>query len=354
MRHQLLSTATAALFVSGALGAQVPRGVSPQDAKLYTPSAKDTFTCLTNPTVAIPLSAVNDDYCDCPDGSDEPGTSACGHIEHGKRGIKGFWCGNKPGHIPAWLPLNRVNDGICDWEICCDGSDEWAQVGGVKCENRCKEIGEKVSKLLKEKRKIRREGGRKRKELIEKSKEIRKELEASSKKLEVEIEGLEKQVAALNEELKEVEARERAKAVKAGGSGAGKGVNAVKDAAQQRIEELRNWVEKLREEEKEVRDKLVEAEMMLKGLKDTYNPNFNDEGVKGTIRKWDDYVASGKNVGEGKRSDAEERDLEELVNGEGIDWDELIPEQEVSGGEFTSISLSVGVGCGCALMSYEG
>jgi protein kinase C substrate 80K-H len=37
----------------------------------------------------IPISQVNDDYCDCLDGSDEPGTSAC---SNGK-----FFCQNK-GH----------------------------------------------------------------------------------------------------------------------------------------------------------------------------------------------------------------------------------------------------------------
>ncbi|KAL0460530.1 UNVERIFIED_CONTAM: Glucosidase 2 subunit beta [Sesamum latifolium] len=49
-------------------------------------------------------SQLNDDFCDCPDGSDEPGTSAC---PNGK-----FYCKNA-GHIPVLLYSSRVNDGIC-------------------------------------------------------------------------------------------------------------------------------------------------------------------------------------------------------------------------------------------------
>ena len=37
---------------------------------------KDEFRCLDS-NQRFPMSYVNDDYCDCDDGSDEPGTSAC-------------------------------------------------------------------------------------------------------------------------------------------------------------------------------------------------------------------------------------------------------------------------------------
>ena len=43
--------------------------------KVLYDSSKD-FTCFDGSTT-IPFALVNDDFCDCVDGSDEPGTSAC-------------------------------------------------------------------------------------------------------------------------------------------------------------------------------------------------------------------------------------------------------------------------------------
>lgn len=75
-----------------------------------------TFICFQSKEV-IDADQVNDDYCDCADGSDEPLTSACPNNR--------FKC--KSGRVITFpnhkiIPASRVNDGICD---CCDGSDEW-------------------------------------------------------------------------------------------------------------------------------------------------------------------------------------------------------------------------------------
>lgn len=69
---------------------------------------------------------INDGRCDCPDdGFDEPGTSAC---ENGR-----FYCNNVK-NLEQYIPSFKVNDGVCD---CCDGSDEYLDNFGIKCQNTC-------------------------------------------------------------------------------------------------------------------------------------------------------------------------------------------------------------------------
>eukprot|EP01105_Mastigella_eilhardi_P010832 TRINITY_DN250_c0_g2_i1.p1 TRINITY_DN250_c0_g2~~TRINITY_DN250_c0_g2_i1.p1 ORF type:complete len:348 (-),score=53.28 TRINITY_DN250_c0_g2_i1:53-1096(-) len=97
-------------------------GVAPNAASKYAPATGGVFQCLGSKTV-VPFSAVNDDYCDCPDGSDEPGTSAC---RNGK-----FYC-PQAGFEGKQIATSLLNDKFCD---CCDGADEFAS--GVKCENTC-------------------------------------------------------------------------------------------------------------------------------------------------------------------------------------------------------------------------
>ena len=70
--------------------------------KIFYDPSKD-FTCIDG-SMSIPFIMVNDDYCDCDDGSDEPGTSAC------PNGL--FHCANI-GYVEKLIPSSRVNDGIC-------------------------------------------------------------------------------------------------------------------------------------------------------------------------------------------------------------------------------------------------
>eukprot|EP01056_Protomagalhaensia_sp_Gyna25_P002679 Protomagalhaensia_sp_Gyna_25__2678@NODE_252_length_4177_cov_67_681730_g194_i0_p1_GENE_NODE_252_length_4177_cov_67_681730_g194_i0NODE_252_length_4177_cov_67_681730_g194_i0_p1_ORF_typecomplete_len518_score108_78PRKCSHlike/PF12999_7/3_9e39PRKCSHlike/PF12999_7/1_2e04PRKCSH_1/PF13015_6/3e08Ldl_recept_a/PF00057_18/0_0025Ldl_recept_a/PF00057_18/0_17AAA_23/PF13476_6/0_016AAA_23/PF13476_6/6_2e02DASH_Spc34/PF08657_10/0_12DASH_Spc34/PF08657_10/3_6e02Man6P_recep/PF02157_15/0_075Nsp1_C/PF05064_13/0_65Nsp1_C/ len=130
------------------------RGIHPDKLTLYKAhiihEATRQFTCLNGsaPTAAV----LNDDFCDCPDGSDEPGTAACAgtpptldqfdrfvNLQEGSlpamysdrsfsvqvgAGVKpanpGFYCPQE-GFYPRYIPHWKVNDNVCD---CCDGSDE--------------------------------------------------------------------------------------------------------------------------------------------------------------------------------------------------------------------------------------
>jgi len=93
---------TFAIFISAIFAI---RGVAPEDAKLYS---GNTFTCKESQK-KIPMARTNDDYCDCEDGSDEPGTSACANGR--------FYCVNK-GHRGEHIFSSRVNDGICGKNQC--------------------------------------------------------------------------------------------------------------------------------------------------------------------------------------------------------------------------------------------
>lgn len=107
----------------------------------------------------ILYSQLNDDYCDCKDGSDEPGTSACGNAF--------FYCSNV-GHKGNFIPTNRVNDKLCD---CCDGSDEYDS--GVDCPNICDELG-RAARIEHEKvANIARKGYQKRQELAKEGQALR-------------------------------------------------------------------------------------------------------------------------------------------------------------------------------------
>ncbi|GAB1602984.1 glucosidase 2 subunit beta-like [Argonauta hians] len=126
------------------------RGVHTDKTHLYFPTENNTFQCLYSKQ-QIPYQNLNDDFCDCADNSDEPGTSACPSSK--------FYCTFQlDGLKPQFTRSSRVRDGICD---CCDGSDEWStellpdnirikdpKSGGAvmhaPCNNWCMEIHRKV------------------------------------------------------------------------------------------------------------------------------------------------------------------------------------------------------------------
>ncbi|XP_019514872.1 PREDICTED: glucosidase 2 subunit beta isoform X1 [Hipposideros armiger] len=180
------------LPVCWAVEVKRPRGVSLTNIHFYDESKP--FTCLDS-SATIPFDQVNDDYCDCKDGSDEPGTAACPNGS--------FHCTNT-GYKPLYISSRWVNDGVCD---CCDGTDEYNS--GIVCENTCKEKGRKERETLQQMAEVTREGFRLKKILIEDWKKAREEKQQKLIELQTRKKSLEEQVEMLRMVKEEAEKPEK-------------------------------------------------------------------------------------------------------------------------------------------------
>ncbi|XP_066306125.1 glucosidase 2 subunit beta-like isoform X2 [Miscanthus floridulus] len=156
-------------------------GIPPQDEAYYR---SGVIKCRDG-SGRFSRDQLNDDFCDCPDGTDEPGTSACPEAK--------FYCKNS-GHTPVMIFSSRVNDGICD---CCDGSDEYDS--NVTCKNTCWEAGKVAREKLKKKVATYKNGVVIWKQEVERAKEAFAKDEAELAKLK----GEEKILQGLVDKLKE-------------------------------------------------------------------------------------------------------------------------------------------------------
>ncbi|KAM4747267.1 glucosidase 2 subunit beta [Rhinophrynus dorsalis] len=176
----------------GAVEVKRPRGVSLSNRGFYDDTKP--FTCLDG-SRTIPFDRVNDDYCDCADGTDEPGTAAC---SNGR-----FHCTNA-GYKPQYIPSSRVNDGICD---CCDTTDEYNS--GALCQNTCREMGRKAREELQKQAEVATEGFRLKQQLIEDAKKGREEKQVKLQDMVQQRLTLQEQVDALRAQKEEAEKPEQ-------------------------------------------------------------------------------------------------------------------------------------------------
>lgn len=327
---------TIELRTSGAYARAIETQTDRRDivAKFYKDA--ESFTCISNPSISVPFIRVNDDYCDCPDGSDEPGTSACAHLSplspqtpantvkdtvNNTLALPGFYCKNK-GHLPSYVPFTSVNDGICDYELCCDGSEEYDSVGGLKCENRCQEIGKEWRRLDEIRQKSLGNAAKKRKDLVAEAAKLKKEVEDRLKTLATEIEAQDRKLQQVEAELAETERKEKGRVLKGNVSAKSGKLGVLSGLVKQRTNELREAAIRVRSERDSYDQRIKELEQILSTFKEEYNPNFNDEGVKRAVRAWEDYAARDKT----SHNAAEDRDFDEMVKSDehnGINWEEF-------------------------------
>ncbi|WVW81324.1 hypothetical protein I302_103315 [Kwoniella bestiolae CBS 10118] len=234
------------------------RGLNPALYDKYEPNPAGTFQCLDGSKI-IKYSAINDDYCDCPDGSDEPGTSAC------HNGV--FWCKNQ-GHIPGQVLSSRVNDGICDPE-CCDGSDEWATGA---CPDKCAEIGKKFREEEEAIRKTRKTGSKVRGTYIKwaQGEKTRLESELESKKKEVKDKEQEVEKARVALEKTESKSKEDLEKKKL-------------SPLYQSLLTHRLTLTRLRSKSQRLQSELDTLHSLLDELSKGYNPNYQDMAVKAAV-----------------------------------------------------------------------
>ncbi|KAJ7590752.1 glucosidase II beta subunit-like-domain-containing protein [Mycena floridula] len=259
-------------------------GVVPDLVSRYAAPPSGLWKCLDG-SKEIPWDFVNDDSCDCPDGSDEPGTGACPNTT--------FYCQNV-GHIGATISSSRVKDGLCEPE-CCDGSDERPGV----CKNICKAVGDVYKKKRAEQQKIQKTGSKIRSSYIVFARKEKIRLEALVQTFKDEIIIREKEVSRLRDIADRTESLSAA---------------ALEHKQQSPLYisliEHSNALKSLQREHKKHLEREKALGDILDALRAGYNPNYQDMAVLEAVRGWE-FLAGLPSSNERGKEDAEAEVQEE-------------------------------------------
>lgn len=242
-----------------ALACASVRGVAPGKQHLYVPDSNGKWRCLLDKSIVLDFDQLNDNVCDCPDGLDEPGTAACPYTREQPHL---FYCENN-GFVPGYLENFKVGDGVCDYDVCCDGSDE----PGV-CENKCSVVAQHYNEFVEEKKANIAIALERKEVYLEKAKQSKAARREQLTTLEQET----AQIASSIEELKQK--------------------LALADDSEDGVVVVQELIESLRAARDSYRAQNARLELLLEQMARNYNPNFNDQAVKHAIGEFQNYVAN--------------------------------------------------------------
>lgn len=259
MLRELLFLSIATICLSSSI-----RGVSPDRQDLYKPDSDGNWHCLLEPSIKLLFDQINDDFCDCPDGLDEPGTNACPYNPEAPK----YFCANKgfkPGHLESF----KLNDGVCDYDVCCDGSDEYRS---GQCPNMCSQAQAQYESFIAAKRDENLKGLTVKRNLQSRAAELKKESNLNIAKLALQIKELQEELTNLKDSKISYSSEEKG------------AINLIVSE-----EELQNRFGSHKLQISSLQKEVAYLEGILGTMAQNYNPNFNDAAVKQAIHSFQDY-----------------------------------------------------------------